>query len=176
MNEILARGINLVKAIRDSDVDMDEKNDDIRNVKDYLESFPRYLNSVISYAIASQMIRILYDGENYRDRMKSLDENRRRKHIAATDAVNKLNTIARYYEVKEIIPIGRRLDSNSVDDREYAVKLTYDFCTSVFLDEIERSGYNIGKGESADQELLHMIEKGGGFHTDLSLEEEDYEL
>lgn len=174
MNDILNKAMALAKAINESGEAPDDKKMDIKNMERYLKSFPEYLNSVINYSIKGHMVGILFEEDEYRERMSELDSDRRRKHINATDNINKLNRLARYYHIGDIIPTDRGvLNAESVNDREYAIRLVYNFCTSVFLDEVERSGYNI-RGMQ-DQDLMNMVESHGSFHTNLRLEEEDYE-
>lgn len=105
--------------------------------------------------------------------MQELDAGRRQRHIMATDAVNKLNRLAKYYDVEKIFRVDRDLDSGSVDDREYAVSMAYSFCTATFLDEVVRSGYNIGKEKNTmDQDLQTMVSHHLQFETDMVLEKE----
>ncbi len=172
-NEIMERAINLMNAIKRSEEEPEDKEMDIMNVQKYLKAFPAYFNSVINYAITGQMLSILYTGEAYRDKMQELDAGRRQRHIMATDAVNKLNRLAKYYDVEKIFRVDRDLDSGSVDDREYAVSMAYSFCTATFLDEVVRSGYNIGKEKNTmDQDLQTMVSHHLQFETDMVLEKE----
>ena len=165
MDGTLQRLNKLLQAIKDSELISDEKNYYFENVERYVRRFPEYFNTVINFSTQSMIARMRYEGQDYRDYMQKLDSDRRSKHMVATDAINVLNRMAKSFGTDLIFPLSRELDSNTLSDREIAVKLIYGFCTEVFIDEVERTGYNIGKGD-IDAELYHMSEAGVRFHTE----------
>lgn len=171
MNETLNRLEDLVKAIKASDEEQEDKTDDIKNVENYMLSFPNYFNAVINHVVQGKIVMVMYEGEEFRERMTRLDTTRRDCHILATQAVNKLNRLAKYYGTTQVFDIDRTLDANKVEDREVAVNLAFRFCGQTFLDEVKRSGYNIDK-ESQDQVLQSMIDKGDRFKTTIDRKEE----
>lgn len=164
MNEIMEKVEDLVKAIKNSDEEIEDKQDSIKDVERYILSFPEYYNSVINHVVQGSLCRVLYEGEEYRDKMMALDSRRRRCHIMATEAVNKINRLALYYGTKEIFQVDHTLNSEKIEDRELAVNMAFQFCGETFLDEVKRSGYNISK-ETQNHVLQHMIDKGDRFQT-----------
>ena len=51
--------------------------------------------------------------------------------------------------------------------------MAYSFCTATFLDEVVRSGYNIGKEKNTmDQDLQTMVSHHLQFETAMVLEKE----
>lgn len=164
-NEILKNMDQLVLAIKKSNESEESKIDDLQSLERYMLAFPDYLNTVIDYVIRGRIISVWYDGEEYRDRMQRLDYSRRQKHIMAAEAVNKLNRLAQYYEVPKLFDLDFELDSSKVEDREFAVKLTYRFCVDIFLDEVVKSGYHFEKS-SLDDTIMKMIESKNHFRTE----------
>ena len=122
----------------------------------------------------STIAKVRYEGQEYRDYMQDLDIRRRSKHILVTDAVNVLNRISEAFGVGQIFPTERVLDGNNREDREVAVNLVYNFCTQVYLDEIERSKYNI-ENKDMHHELHRMSERGGTFHSERVYNGDDFE-
>lgn len=171
MNEVLERLDELVRAIKNSDEELENKADDIKNVEKYTLSFPNYFNAVINHVVQGKIYMVMYDGEEYRDRMTRLDQNRRQCHIMATDAVNKLNRMAMYYGTSQIFRIDRKLNPDKVEDREVAMNLVFRFCGQTFIDEVKRSGYNLDK-DSQDQILQSMIANGDRFQNKIKKKDE----
>lgn len=165
-NKILKNTMALVGVIARSGEDPEDIKCDIQSIKRYLEYFPKYFNSVINHVIGCGMARFLYKGEEYRDKVQALDHNRRSCHIAAADAVNKLNRLAKFYDAEQVFEIPRDLDPNNVDDRNIAVEMSYSFCTMTFLDGTQRNSYHTG---NTDTDLVRMAEAHCQFHTELPL-------
>lgn len=160
---MMGRIQDLMMAIKENTVD--EDRDDILDfvAKEVLH-FPAYLNQVIGYVVNSNLFRMRYEGEEYRDRMTKLDGDRRSAHIAIADAVNKLNKLSEMYGVEPIVPTEHRLDANSVDDREFAARITFSFCVETFLDEMDRSGYN--REDDFDIAMEKLIDNRTHFSED----------
>lgn len=170
MEKLMNRVQDLLKAIKTT-ADEEFKEDDIKAVENYVMSFPEYFNSVIAYVVRGNLFGILYEGEEYRDRMTELDQRRRRYHINATDAANKLNRLAEFYHTKPIIEVGRVLNSDDIEDREFVVNYVFRFCTETFLDEVQKSGYNLAK-DTRDYILNDMVKKEVYFKEDKKILEE----
>ncbi len=167
-NLILKNAMNLAEAVSRSDESPEDIKDDIENIKRYLECFPKYFNSVINHVIGGGVARFLYEGEEYRAKIEKLDHDRRSCHIAATDAVNKLNRLAKFYGADAVFQVPRALDPDNINDRNIAAAMSYDFCTLTFLDETEHSSYHTAKGMDAD--LLKMADGRCHFRTKLETE------
>ena len=75
--------------------------------------------------------------EEYRERMQSLDTDRRNRHIVMTMRINIMNRLADALGIEKPFEtgLGRDLDPESVDDREVAATHAFVFCAESFLDQ-----------------------------------------
>lgn len=141
MEKIMDNVAALMSAINEKAAG-EERDDDLDFVVREIMHFPAYLNIIVEYVVNRDLIRLRYKGEEYRDRMTKLERDRRSVHIGLTDAVNKLNRLAKLYGVDAIVPVPHELSSDSTDDRVIALQAAFPFCVETFLDEMDRSGYN----------------------------------
>ena len=167
-NLIFKNAMKLAEAVSRSDESLEDIKVDIENIKRYLECFPKYFISVINHVIEGGVARFLYEGEEYRAKKEKLDHDRRSCHIAATDAVSKLNRLAKFYGAYAVFWVPRALDPDNINDRNIAAAMSYNFCTLTFLDETERSSYHTSKGMDAD--LLKIADGSCHFRTKLETE------
>lgn len=71
-----------------------EDADILEFITDNMSRMENYVNAVYMQEVMIPQILVLYDGEEQRDRLQTLDNTRRIKHDAAVAAVAQLNRLA----------------------------------------------------------------------------------
>lgn len=123
--------LNLVEAIKNSP-ETEYIDDDLKSVLRAMNSFSSYVLSVYNMETNIPIIRFRYEGEELREKIQNLDENRRLTHESAIANVSLLNNICRLYNVDEIFT-GDKTDRYQVAD----------FCEEVVSEFFkDRSGVN----------------------------------
>lgn len=105
---------NLVQEIAKTE---EYKEENLKFVEERLQSIGNYISKVYMSEMQINIIMARYEGQEQRDYIMKLDNDRRIAHNSAIDAVNQLNRAAELYHCEPIAEI----DTN---DR-YAV---HDFC------------------------------------------------
>lgn len=150
------------------------KEDALSFMGDQFDTFIDYANTVIRQQVMIPIWRTMYDGQDLRDKLESIDQTRRIEHDAAIGGVNILNRMADRlglepfadidtsdrYAVADFIGtyvnevynqgIGKTLDSAIVGrDREYTMdKKTSDQITSVSaVDSLEDAVAKLQRSE-----------------------------
>lgn len=107
----------------------------------------------------------------------NLDANRRSAHISVADSVNQINKLCEIYQKDPIFELPRnkeKLNSDDIDDREFAADLVYGFCKEVFLESKLRERYNEleENGDvNRDSELYQMIQSRETFGGKVSVDD-----
>lgn len=114
-----------------------DRDDALNFVTDRLQTFPNYVNSVITEQMTIPMIRFRVDDPEQQGQMRmQIDRNRRICHDAAIDSVNQLNRIS----VLHGLPVFADIDTK---DRT-AVQ---DFCGE-YVNQVYNNGIHGGMYES----------------------------
>lgn len=166
MKDAMNRLDRLVEAIKESEEDIEDQQDSLEAAEQWLKSFPQYFNSEIEYSIQKRVFTQSFTDENYLDRLKATDKDRKEKLILAIEGINKINRLAMSYGEKDIFETNGQLDARSGRDEELAINLAFQFSTHAFLDEIQQRGYNIEK-DTQQQILDKMISEKDKFKTNV---------
>lgn len=157
----------LLDVIKEKTLDVTERSDILSFVAEQALYAPKYYNAVIAGSIATKIAYMTLDGEDLRDRVQSLDRDRRMAHIGLTNSVNIINRLCKKYEIEPVFDVPHELDPEKVSDREIAADIAYSFSSRVFLNEMERSEYHIESANhiKVDEMLGQMTENHVTFVT-----------
>lgn len=139
-----------------------EKDDELRDItlqllEKSLNFFPQYLEKVYMMEIQVPILYAKYEGENLKDKIADLDENRRLVHNCVIDACGKLNRLCDKYMVERFCP-------DTVDRQEVA-----DFCAQITT-ELFLSG--IGKDQNTIDAVIEAMDNHGVCIQKLDFEEQ----
>lgn len=146
---------NLLNAIKNSDLSDMDKKDDLTTVVKRLNTFPKYVNSVVTMQNRMAILRFTKEGQEYRDEVSKLDLNRRNCHEAAIISCNFLNNMAKEYNVEAICDIDTTDRYKVADFVGDIVMETYldGIGKNLSFDEIVKENRIINKKENEDFDL-----------------------
>lgn len=177
MSQILNNISDLAKTIIDTQKDKELMEDDLDSLTKWIENFPKYYNSVITMEIRIEMAKFRLEGSELGEYRANLDANRRMAHILVADSINKINRLCNVYKKEPVFKLPEnkeKLNSESIDDREFAADLVYGFCKEVFLDSKSMERYNEQEDledNFRDKELYNMIQSRNTFSGKISVDE-----
>lgn len=177
MSKILNDVIDLAKTIKENQEDKELVEEDLDFLTNRIENFPKYFNSVITMEIRMEMAKFRLEGAELGEYRMNLDANRRAAHISVADSINQINKLCEIYNKDPIFELPgdkEKLNSDSIDDREFAADLVYGFCKEVFLDSKSKERYNELNeisDESRDHELYDMIQSRDTFNGKISVDD-----
>lgn len=177
MSKILNDVIDLAKTIKENQEDKELVEEDLDFLTNRIENFPKYFNSVITMEIRMEIAKFRLEGAELGEYRMNLDANRRAAHISVADSINQINKLCEIYDKDPIFKLPgdkEKLNSDSIDDREFAADLVYGFCKEVFLDSKSRERYNELEDitdDSRDQELYNMIQSRDTFNGKISVDD-----
>lgn len=159
----------LIKDIDRSGETPSSKKEVFEIVEYNAKAIPEYFNQVINYGITVPMLytQISYD-EDAKDRIQEIDAMRRSKHMMLASAVNVLNRVSNFYSKQPIFELDHELDPNNANDRSIAANVAYDFCETMFCDQMAQSGCYIQRHVEPykiDSELSQRTEDRRPFPT-----------
>lgn len=92
-----------------------------------LESIPKYVNSIVEMEIRQPVLMARYEGEEFQDKYKQLDEKRRYAHEKMIRSCNQLNRYCDMNDLERICPVDTE-DRYAVADfaGQFVGELYYD--------------------------------------------------
>lgn len=178
MSKILNDLAELAKTIKNTQSDKELMNDDLDFITDRIENFPKYFNSIVMMEIRVEMAKFRLEGAELGGFRAELDANRRRAHILVANSINQINRLCEEYNREPVFNLPNnkeKLNSDDIEDREYAADMVYGFCKEVFLESKLKERYNNfdldDRMDQKDAELLDMINNRDTFNGKISVDD-----
>ena len=165
MSKILNDVIDLAKTIKENQEDKELVEEDLDFLTNRIENFPKYFNSVITMEIRMEMAKFRLEGAELGEYRMNLDANRRAAHISVADSINQINKLCEIYNKDPIFELPgdkEKLNSDSIDDREFAADLK---------SKERYNELNEISDESRDHELYDMIQSRDTFNGRISVDD-----
>lgn len=110
-----------------------------------LESIGNYVSAVYAMEYRIPIIRARYEGQNMRDKIMELDENRRMAHERAIMAVKRLNRISKMHGLPDFFP-GDTKDRYAIAD--FCGKMVQElFCAGISLHDLRLKAFRYDTGK-----------------------------
>lgn len=114
-----------------------------RTVERLFQPLSEYVNTVVQFEITVPMLRMRFEGDDFKDRFARVDHNRHIAHDTAISSCTQLQTMAEHYNIPSCLPELGTTDVTEATNNPNVRSMVADFCGQYVLETfMNRDGRN----------------------------------